>query len=117
MAGLLTLFSGAMLGVVLADNLIILYGFWELTSVTSFLLIGNQYRQPAARSAALQAILVTGAGGLVMLLGFVILGQAAGTYQLSALLADVGLVLTEIHRHDRGLCLLEARRQGARTDR
>jgi multicomponent Na+:H+ antiporter subunit A len=88
LVGLLTQFSGAMLGVVLADNLLILYGFWELTSVTSFLLIGNQYRQPAARSAALQAILVTGAGGLVMLFGFVVLGQAAGTYQLSAILAD-----------------------------
>jgi multicomponent Na+:H+ antiporter subunit A len=86
--GLLTLFSGAMLGVVLADNLLLLYGFWELTSVTSFLLIGDQYRLPAARSAALQAILVTGAGGLAMLFGFVILGQQAGTYQLSAILAD-----------------------------
>jgi multicomponent Na+:H+ antiporter subunit A len=85
--GLLTLFAGAMLGVVLADNLLLLYGFWELTSVTSFLLIGDQYRLPAARSAALQAILVTGAGGLAMLFGFVILGQQAGTYRLSAILA------------------------------
>ena len=86
--GLLTLFSGAMVGVVLADNLILLYGFWELTSVTSFLLIGNSYRDAAARSAALQAILVTGAGGLAMLFGFVILGIQAGTYSLSAILAD-----------------------------
>lgn len=87
-AGLLTLFSGAMLGVVLADNLILLYGFWELTSVTSYLLIGDRHRDPAARAAANQAILVTGAGGLAMFLGFVLLGQAVGTYQLSALLAD-----------------------------
>jgi multicomponent Na+:H+ antiporter subunit A len=96
LAGLLTLFSGAMLGVVLADNLVVLYGFWELTSITSFLLIGNQYRVAAARAAALQAILVTGAGGLAMLLGFVMLGQAAGTYQLSAILADppAGAVVT-----------------------
>lgn len=86
--GLLVLFSGAMLGVVLADNLIVLYGFWELTSVTSFLLIGDRYREAAARSAALQAILVTGAGGLVMLLGFVILGIQGGTYRLSELLAN-----------------------------
>jgi multicomponent Na+:H+ antiporter subunit A len=85
--GLLTLFSGAMLGVVLADNLIVLYGFWELTSITSFLLIGQRYSLAAARSAALQAILVTGAGGLAMLLGFVILGQQAGTYRLSEILA------------------------------
>jgi multicomponent Na+:H+ antiporter subunit A len=96
LAGLLTLFAGAMLGVVLADNLLILYGFWELTSITSFLLIGNQYRVAAARAAALQAILVTGAGGLAMLLGFVMLGQAAGTYQLSAILASppTGAVVT-----------------------
>src|SRR4051812_285251 len=86
--GLLTLFSGAMLGVVLADNLILLYGFWELTSITSFLLIGDGYRKAAARGAAVQAILVTGAGGLAMLFGFVILGQTGGTYSLSALLAD-----------------------------
>ena len=44
LVGLLTLFAGAMLGLVLADNLLVLYGFWELTSVTSFLLIGNRYR-------------------------------------------------------------------------
>ena len=52
LAGLLVLFAGAMLGVVLADDLIVLYGFWELTSVTSFLLIGNQYRLAKARAAA-----------------------------------------------------------------
>jgi multicomponent Na+:H+ antiporter subunit A len=88
LTGLLTLFSGAMLGVVLADDLLVLYGFWELTSVTSFLLIGNQYRQGAARAAATQAILITGAGGLAMLLGFVLLGESAGTYRISELLAD-----------------------------
>jgi multicomponent Na+:H+ antiporter subunit A len=95
-SGLLTLFSGAMLGVVLADNLILLYGFWELTSITSYLLIGDRHRDPAARAAANQAILVTGAGGLVMLFGFVLLGTAGGTYQLSALLADppTGAVVT-----------------------
>jgi multicomponent Na+:H+ antiporter subunit A len=86
--GLVTLFAGSMLGLVLADNLIVLYGFWELTSITSFLLIGNDHRDGKARAAALQALLVTGAGGLAMLAGFIVLGQAAGTYSLSGLLAD-----------------------------
>lgn len=87
-AGLLTLFAGAMLGVVVADNLLLLYVCWELTSVTSYLLIGIDDTEPDARSAALHALLVTGLGGLAMLGGFVLLGQAAGTYRLSELLAD-----------------------------
>ena len=86
--GLLVLFGGAMVGLVVADNLLVLYGFWELTSVTSFLLIGNDHEDPKARAAALQALLVTGAGALAMLAGFIVLGQAAGTYSLSAILAD-----------------------------
>jgi multicomponent Na+:H+ antiporter subunit A len=88
LVGLLTLFAGSMLGLVLADNLFVLYGFWELTSITSYLLIGNKYSDGRARSAALQALLTTGAGGLAMLGGFVLIGQEAGTYQLSAVLAD-----------------------------
>ena len=83
LTGLLVLFSGAMVGLVVADNLLVLYGFWELTSVTSFLLIGNEHRRAEARAAALQALLVTGAGALAMLAGFLLLGQAAGTYQIS----------------------------------
>ncbi len=85
--GYLVLFAGAMLGLVLADNLLILYGFWELTSITSFLLIGNRHGEAAARAAALQALLVTGLGALAMLAGFIVIGQAAGTYRLSELLA------------------------------
>jgi multicomponent Na+:H+ antiporter subunit A len=104
LAGLITLFAGAMLGLVLADHLLLLYTFWELTSVTSFLLIGIDHSRPQSRAAALQALLVTGAGGLAMLGGFVLIGQAAGTYRLGALLADppsgttvtVGLVLVAI---------------------
>ncbi|MEZ5176803.1 MAG: proton-conducting transporter membrane subunit [Acidimicrobiales bacterium] len=87
-AGLLTLFAGSMLGVVLADNLLVLYGFWELTSITSYLLIGLHDDDRDARDGALRALLVTGLGGLAMLGGFVLLGHAAGTLQLSALLAD-----------------------------
>jgi multicomponent Na+:H+ antiporter subunit A len=88
LAGLLTLFAGAMLGLVLADNLLLLYACWELTSITSYLLIGQADEDPDARAAALQALLITSAGGLAMLGGFVLLGQQAGTFQLSLLLAD-----------------------------
>jgi multicomponent Na+:H+ antiporter subunit A len=87
LTGLLGLFAGAMFGLVVADNLLVLYVFWELTSVTSFLLIGHDDRDRAARSAALHALLVTGGGGLAMLGGFVLLGQQAGTYRLSAIVA------------------------------
>ena len=88
LAGTITAFAGSMLGLVLSDNLLVLYLFWELTSVTSFLLIGFEDEKREARSAAVQAFLVTGAGGLAMLAGFVLLGQAAGTYSLSGILAD-----------------------------
>jgi multicomponent Na+:H+ antiporter subunit A len=82
-AGLLTLFAGSMLGVVLADNLLLLFVFWELTSITSYLLIGIDDADPDARSAALHALLVTGLGGLAMLGGFVVLAREAGTFQMS----------------------------------
>ena len=88
LAGVLTLFAGAMLGVVLADHLIALFVFWELTSVTSYLLIGNDDTNPRARAAALQAIFITGAGGLAMMAGLIIIGQAGGTYLISELLVD-----------------------------
>ncbi len=88
LAGLLTLFAGAMLGIVVADDLITMFTAWELTSITSYLLIGVQHHRPAARAAALQALLVTSAGGLVLLAGLVLIGDAAGTFQMSELLAD-----------------------------
>jgi multicomponent Na+:H+ antiporter subunit A len=87
-AGVLTAFAGAMLGLVLADDLLVLYVFWELTSVTSFLLIGFDDLKPESRRAAMQALLVTTLGGLVMLVGFLLLGQEAGTYSVTGLLAD-----------------------------
>lgn len=86
--GMLVLFAGAMVGLVLADDLLVLYGFWELTSITSFLLIGSQHEDAKARAAALQALLVTGLGALAMLAGFIVLGQAAGTFRLSEIVAD-----------------------------
>jgi multicomponent Na+:H+ antiporter subunit A len=84
---LLVLFAGAMTGLVLSDNLFALFLFWELTSVTSYLLIGTDDERGAARSAALRALLTTGAGGLALLAGFVILGQQAGTPTISEILA------------------------------
>ncbi|WP_214403080.1 hydrogen gas-evolving membrane-bound hydrogenase subunit E [Pseudonocardia lacus] len=87
-AALLLAFAGAMLGLVLADDLLTLYVFWELTSIASFLLVGQGGERRAERRAAVQALLVTVFGGLAMLLGFVLLGQAAGTYRISEILAD-----------------------------
>ena len=85
LAGLLTVFAGAMSGVVVSDHLLALFVFWELTSITSYALIGNDDKNPKARDAALQAILITGAGGLAMLAGLVMIGQSAGTYRVSEL--------------------------------
>ena len=80
-------FMLAMLGLVLADNLVALFVFWELTTITSFLLIGYSHENATARRSALQGLLVTGAGALAMLAGFVILGQAVGTFSLREMLA------------------------------
>ena len=85
LSGLLTMFAGAMTGLVVSDHLLSLFLFWELTSVTSYALIGNDDRNPKARDAALQAILITGAGGLAMLAGLVMIGQTAGTFRFSEL--------------------------------
>ncbi|MFJ2641721.1 Na+/H+ antiporter subunit A [Streptomyces sp. NPDC087511] len=87
-AGNLLAFAGAMLALVLADDLISLYVFWELTTVFSYLLIGYDSERKHSRRSALQALTVTTLGGLAMLVGFLIIGQAAGTYRISALLAD-----------------------------
>ncbi len=85
--GTLVAFAGAMLGLVVADEVLTLFVFWELTSVTSFLLIGHGDRDAAARTAATRALLVTGAGGLALLGGLVVLAQDAGTARISELAA------------------------------
>ncbi|MCX4844536.1 Na+/H+ antiporter subunit A [Streptomyces sp. NBC_00893] len=87
-AGNLLAFAGAMLALVLADDLISLYVFWELTTVFSFLLIGYDSEQKHSRRSALQALTVTTLGGLAMFVGFLIIGDAVGTYRISAILAD-----------------------------
>ncbi len=82
----LLLFQGAMLGVVLSDNLILLLIFWELTSLTSFLLIGFWRKDKEARRGARMALVVTGGGGLALIGGLVLLGQIAGSYEISHIL-------------------------------
>jgi multicomponent Na+:H+ antiporter subunit A len=79
----LLLFMTAMLGLVLADDVILLFIFWELTSLTSYLLIGFDHTQAKARKAALQGLVVTVAGGLCLLVGLILFGGIAGTYRLS----------------------------------
>ncbi|MFO7303478.1 MAG: proton-conducting transporter membrane subunit [Acidobacteriota bacterium] len=79
----LFLFMGAMLGVALSDNLFALFVFWELTGFTSYLLIGFEHDDAAARRAAMQAFVLTGAGGLALLAGATLLVQATGTTALS----------------------------------
>jgi multicomponent Na+:H+ antiporter subunit A len=101
LAGLLLVFTAAMLALVTSANLLVLFVAWELTSITSYLLIGWTDKDPKARASALQALLTTGLGGIAMLGGFVLIGQAAGTYDIAALAAhpptgttvEVGLVL------------------------
>jgi multicomponent Na+:H+ antiporter subunit A len=79
------LFMGAMLGLVLADSFVGLFAFWELTSVTSFLLIGFDHEREAARRGAIQALIITGIGGLSLMAGGVLLHQLAGTWTISDL--------------------------------
>ncbi|MFT4187161.1 MAG: Na+/H+ antiporter subunit A [Aeromicrobium sp.] len=78
-----TAFAGAMLGLVLADNVYLLYLFWELTTVLSFLLVGHNPERRANRRAAINALLVTTFGGLAMLAGLVIVHQETGSPLLS----------------------------------
>lgn len=85
-------FMGAMLGVALADDLILLFIFWEITSVTSFLLIGFWYEEEHARQGALTALLVTALGGLTMMVGFIMVGLAGGTFSLAALTGTPALI-------------------------
>ncbi|MDL5487288.1 Na+/H+ antiporter subunit A [Microbacterium wangruii] len=80
-------FAGAMYGLVLTDDIVVLVMLWEVTSVLSYLLIGFYHRRGASRRAALQALLVTTLGGLVMLIGVVLMVVATGTTSLSGILA------------------------------
>jgi len=83
----LLLFMGSMLGLVLASNLLLMLMFWELTSLSSFLLIGFWSRQVAARQGARMALAITGGGGLALLAGILLIGQIVGSYELVDVLA------------------------------
>ncbi|MBP2268771.1 multicomponent Na+:H+ antiporter subunit A [Pseudarthrobacter sp. PvP004] len=87
-------FAGAMFGLVTSDDLLMLFIFWELTTILSYLLIGYARTRLAARRSALQALMVTTAGGLAMLVGLIIVGQAAGTYRISAILDQAGTLMS-----------------------
>ncbi len=88
----LVFFMASMLGLVLADNLILLFIFWELTSISSYLLIGFDSEREKARQSALQALLVTGGGGLALLAGVVLMAQAGGSFEISGLAGAAALI-------------------------
>lgn len=94
---LILLFEFAMLALVLSGNLFTMFIFWELTSVSSFLLVGFNHEKPEARNAALQALLITVSGGLAMMAGFIMLGQMAGTLEINQLLKSGDLIRNHPH--------------------
>ncbi len=93
----LFVFMAAMLGIATADDLFLLFLFWEMTTISSFLLIGFQQEREDARRAALQSLLVTAAGGLALLGGFVLLANAAETTSISALAERGGAIKSHPH--------------------
>lgn len=95
--GYLSIFMAAMLGVVLSDNIISLFVFWELTSISSFFLIGFNNKEEASRKSALLALSITGIGGLLLLAGALILGNITGTYSISEMLLFKGLIAESSH--------------------
>ena len=82
----------AMLGVVTSDNILLLFVFWELTTITSYLLIGFNHEKDKSRKNALQSLIVTGAGGLALLAGLILLGEMAGSYEISTIVAQSALI-------------------------
>ncbi|SFO05226.1 multisubunit potassium/proton antiporter, PhaA subunit /multisubunit potassium/proton antiporter, PhaB subunit [Roseovarius lutimaris] len=88
----LLLFQGAMVGIVLSDNILLLLVFWELTSLSSFLLIGYWKHLPEGRQGARMALVVTGTGGLAMIAGMLILGNIVGSYDLSVILTQKDII-------------------------
>ena len=88
------LFQGAMVGIVLSDNILLLLIFWELTSLSSFLLIGYWKHLPQGRQGARMALAVTGGGGLCLIAGMLILGGIVGSYDLTVILENKDLIQT-----------------------
>lgn len=91
--GYLLLFMSAMLGVVLSDNILTLFVFWELTSISSFFLIGFNNDQQASRKSALTALSITGIGGFFLLAGFILLGNIGGSYSIMELVESRDLIV------------------------
>ncbi|RYY25973.1 MAG: putative monovalent cation/H+ antiporter subunit A [Chitinophagaceae bacterium] len=90
--GYLCLFMGAMLGMVLSDNIFTMFVFWELTSISSFFLIGYNNENKESRKSALIALSITGLGGFFLLAAFALLGNIAGTYSISEMLGSSALL-------------------------
>lgn len=86
---LLTTFMIAMIGCVTADNLIVLFLFWEMTSLVSFFLVGFNHEDEKSRKSAQQALVVTGSGGLALLAGAILLGQLMGTFSIQEIIAQL----------------------------
>ncbi len=82
----LLLFQAAMLGIVLSDNILLMLVFWEMTSLSSFLLIGHWSHRPESRQGARMALIVTGSGGLALIGGMLLLGNIAGSYEVSEII-------------------------------
>lgn len=89
----LLLFMGAMLGVVLSDNLFVLYTFWELTSISSFLLIGYWYQREKSTSGALKSMMITVFGGLAMLGGFILMADITGTASIRGIIENGEMIV------------------------
>lgn len=102
---LLLLFMTAMMGIVLSDNLLLLIVFWELTSLCSFLLIGYWSHSTEARKGARMALVITGAGGLTLLAGALLLGQITDSYSLQVILQSADLIQAD-PRYPVALCLI-----------
>ncbi|WP_343701939.1 putative monovalent cation/H+ antiporter subunit A [Chitinophaga sp.] len=88
----LSLFMASMLGLVLSDNVMLLFVFWELTSITSFFLIGFNNDDAASRRNSLMALAITGGGGFLLMTGFVLLGSLTGGYSISAMLSSADML-------------------------
>lgn len=88
----LFMFMAAMVGLALSDNIITLFVFWELTSISSYMLIGHKHSAESSRDSALQALVVTGTGGLALFGGLVMLGIAADTWQISEMFQRVEVI-------------------------
>lgn len=85
-------FMSSMLGLVLSENLLTMFVFWELTSISSYMLIGFYHEREASRKSALQALLITAGGGLALLAGILIMGEVSGTYSINVLLNQSDII-------------------------